>query len=343
MLNTSIIIPHHNNYEILNHCLNSLYKSNLYDSEIIIVDNNTTDGSIDKIQENYPNIIVCSPGENKGYAGGCNYGAKYANGKFLIFLNNDTVVDVNWLTHLLKTISNDSNISSAQPKIINQINNKQFDYAGGSGGFMDKYCYPFARGRIFNTIEDDTGQYNNDIKIFWASGTCFITNKDIFQNIGGFDETLFAHMEEIDYHWKCQLNGYSVVVSPKSTIYHLGGATLSYHTAYKTYLNHRNSLLLLLTNYNIMNTMKFLIPRLIMECISLIKDIISLKLWHALAQIKSLLWIILHPHTIYKRRQHIKKIRKKTDQDLLGDIIYNKSIVIEYFIKNKKQYSNLIS
>ena len=341
MSKISIIIPHHNNYQILNDCLKSLYQSNLYNSEIIIIDNDTTDDSIKKIKKKYPNLTIINSTNNLGYAGGCNYGAKYANGDLLVFLNNDTEVQDDWLKELVETINNDNTISSVQPKILNKRNQKKFDYAGGSGGFIDKYCYPFTRGRIFHSIEKDNDQYNDSIKIFWASGTGFITRKSIFEKIGGFDEDLFAHMEEIDYHWKCYLNGYQVYVNPKAVIYHLGGATLSYYSSYKTYLNHRNSLLLLLSNYNIINTLKFLFPRLIMETISCLKDIISLRLNHAYAQIKSLLWIIFHPHIILKRRENIKKIRKLSDEDILNNIIFSKSIVYQYFIKNKKTYKSL--
>ena len=341
MSDISIIIPHHNNYEILYDCLKSLYESDLHNAELIIVNNHTTDDSISKIKTKFSKVVIIDSNKNRGYAGGCNYGAKHATGNLLVFLNNDTVVEYNWLTELTETINNSPDISSVQPKIINKKNKKKFDYAGGSGGFIDKYCYPFVRGRIFHTIESDNGQYDDSIKIFWASGTGFITKKSIFEKMGGFDEDLFAHMEEIDYHWRCQLNGYHVYINPKSVIYHLGGGTLSYQSSYKTYLNHRNSLLLLLSNYNIFNTFRFLIPRLIMELISSIKDLISLKPAHAFAQIKSLLWIIFHPHIILNRRISIKKLRKISDKKLLSTLILNKSIVYHYFIKNKKKYINL--
>tara|TARA_Y100000996_G_scaffold378546_1_gene331280 strand:- start:495 stop:1520 length:1026 start_codon:yes stop_codon:yes gene_type:complete len=341
MTSISIIIPHYNNYQILNDCLESLYESELHDAEVIIVNNNSTDDSIKKIITKFSKPIIISTPTNLGYAGGCNYGAKHAKGELLVFLNNDTEVDKEWLSQLIKTMENQTHIASVQPKILNKNNQKTFDYAGASGGFIDKYCYPFARGRIFNTIENDDGQYDDIKRIFWASGTGFITRKSIFNELRGFDENLFAHMEEIDYHWKCQLNGYEVYANPKSVIYHLGGGTLSYQSAYKTYLNHRNSLLLLLSNYNLINTIKFSIIRIMMECISCMKDLVSLRFKHAFAQINSLLWIIVHPHIIIRRRKIIKKIRKKTDKELINDIIFNKSIVYQYFIKKNRKYQSL--
>jgi len=341
MSTISIIIPHYNGYDILNNCLKSLYKSKLYNAEIIIVNNNSTDNSIDKNQLEFPEVVILNLDYNRGYAGGCNYGSTHAKGEFLVFLNNDTEVSIHWLTELMKTINNDSNISSVQPKILNKKNETKFDYAGASGGFIDKYCYPFTRGRIFNTIETDTGQYNDSIKIFWASGTGFITRRSLFKDIGGFDEQLFAHMEEIDYHWKCQLQGYSIYINPTSIIYHLGGETLSYNSPYKTYLNHRNSLLLLLSNYNISNSIKFLFPRLFMELISTVKDLLSLRFLHSLAQLRAIGWIIIHPKIISNRRSAIKKIRKISDDELLNNIILKESIVYKYFINNQKEYSDL--
>ena len=163
----------------------------------------------------------------------------------------------------------------------------------------------------------------------------------MFIAAGMFDLSFFAHMEEIDYHWKCQLNGYEIYVNPNSIIYHLGGKTLSYQSAYKTYLNHRNSLLLLFSNYNLINTLKFLIPRITMEFISCIKDIISLRFNHACAQILSLLWLMVHPHIIIKRRKLIRTIREIPDQELLDSIIFDNSIVYQYFIKRKKEYKTL--
>ena len=140
-----------------------------------------------------------------------------------------------------KKIQSDNKIASVQPKILNYFESDKFDYAGACGGHIDVFGYPFSRGRIFDTIENDNGQYENSEQIFWASGTAFITRKSLFEKVGGFDETLFAHMEEIDYHWKCHLMGYDVWVEPQSSIQHQGGATLSYGSPEKTYLNHRNS------------------------------------------------------------------------------------------------------
>ena len=169
---------------------------------------------------------------------------------------------------MLQVLKSNPEVSAAQPKIKNYYDRKKFDYAGGCGGEMDILGFPYTRGRIFNTIETDTGQYDSTQEIFWASGTAFMTRKSIFFKACRFDDTLFAHMEEIDYHWKCHLMGYKVMSAPESVIYHMGGKTLDYQSPYKTYLNHRNSFLLLLTNYSIPMAAYLFFPRLVLEIFS---------------------------------------------------------------------------
>ena len=217
----SIIIPHLIGFKILDACLTSIIQNTKnIEYEIIIVDNHSSDNSIKKIKNKFPNAQIIYSKTNRGYAGGCNLGAKHANGNYLFFLNNDTIITENSIELLLNEIHNNANISSVQPKIKSYHNKELFDYAGACGGYIDYLVYPFSRGRIFNTIEKDMGQYEKKKKIFWASGTAFLTRQEIFKSIGGFDESLFAHMEEIDYHWKCLLYKYDIYIIPKSIIYH---------------------------------------------------------------------------------------------------------------------------
>jgi len=214
---------------------------------------------------------------------------------------------------------------------------KKFDYAGGSGGFLDKYGFPLARGRIFDTIEIDNGQYNNSCEIFWASGTAFITKKTIFHKMNGFDETLFAHFEEIDYHWKCKLAGYKIWVQPKSIVYHIGGATLSYESPQKAYLNHRNNLVLILTNTSKSELFKYLFPRIFFEKISILKYLITGNFSYAFAQIRAIFWIFLNFKFIINKRKFIKKLNPKYN----SKYFYNKSIVLDYFLFCKRKFSDL--
>jgi len=334
----SIIIPHHGGFDILNECLNSLKKSTFSNYEIIVVDNNSKDDSIIRIKNEFPDIHILPLRENLGYAGGCNKGAEKSNGELLLFLNNDTIHNPNWIEPLVNLMKEDNKIGSIQPKILN-INEKQlFDYAGGSGGFIDIFCFPYTRGRIFNYIEKDESQYNNQQEIFWASGCAFITRKDLFLKIL-FDTRLFAYMEEIDYHWKSILLGYKNLVEPKSIIYHSGG-TLESRTFIKSYFNHRNSMILFLTNHNTFVMLFLLIPKLFLEIISLIRYFLMGNLKAFVAQVVSYLWIILHPFYIIKRIYNINKIKVCTLLSILNKM-YKPSIVAKYFILGKKKYSDL--
>ncbi|MBT5955145.1 MAG: glycosyltransferase family 2 protein [Candidatus Marinimicrobia bacterium] len=336
----SIIIPHFNGTKILTKCLESLSKCTYKDVEILVVDNGSTDDSINAVKKKFSTVEIITSDTNRGYAGGCNFGAESANGEYLLFLNNDTIHQKDWLEPLIQKLDDDVSISSVQPKILNYHEQKNFDYAGASGGYMDIFTYPFSRGRVFDTIEEDSGQYDDSVEIFWASGTAFITRKLVFEIVGGFDETLFAHMEEIDYHWRCHLMGYSVWVEPKSVIHHMGGATLAYGSPEKTYLNHRNSILLMLTNYSFFVSIYLFVPRLVMEVLSLLKYAFSSKLNHAWAQLRALWWILVHPHIIGPRRWKTWKLRKVKDSEILKKL-HPQSIVWQYFAQQLKTYDQL--
>ncbi len=336
----SIIIPHHNNYDILLDCINSIYCSTYKNFEIIIVNNASNDSSISKIVKKFPLINIVDSEKNLGYAGGCNLGVKTAIGENLFFLNNDTKIDKDSIQLLLDRLDSNNEISSVQPKIKNLDIPENFDYAGGCGGFIDYLVFPFCKGRIFNHIEKDNGQYDTASKIFWASGAGFLTKKKIFLQMSGFDNSLFAHMEEIDYHWKCYLAGYQVWVEPKSKLFHLGGATLDMQSAKKLFYNHRNSLVLLLSNYSLSRSFFYFLLRIPLEVISSIKELISLRPLHFINHYIALLWILFNLHKIANRRRIISKIRILSDSNILK-IIFKKSIVLQYFILNKKKFSDL--
>ena len=336
----SIIIPHYNGEKILFECIDSLLQSTYKEVEIIVVNNASEDNSIRNINKYFPNVIILNCDKNYGYAEGCNKGAKIARGEYLIFLNNDTIQQADWIEPLVNKLNSNINISSIQPKIKNYNHRDRFDYAGGCGGEIDILGYPFTRGRIFNTIENDKGQYDTTTNIFWASGTAFITRKSIFNSVNGFDKILFAHMEEIDYHLKCHLMGYQVISEPNSIIYHKGGQTLGYHSPFKTYLNHRNSFLLLLSNFSFPLIVILFLPRFLLEILSGFYELLSGRINNFISIIKSMAWLILHPHIIIKRILFIRKIRKVKDTEILK-LFYKGSIVLSYFILGKKTYNSL--
>ena len=338
----SIVIPHWNNVDVLSECLESILNTDFENFETIVVDNASTDNSVASVRSNYPNVKLIENDKNYGYAGGCNIGAEAASGDFLIFLNNDTVQEKDWISNLIKTINSDDKIAAVQPKILNYYDRNIFDYAGGSGGHMDIYCFPFARGRIFSFQENDEGQYNNKEKCFWSSGTCFMVRRELFQKAGGFDESFFAHMEEIDMCWRLYAMGFEVWVEPDSVVYHKNALTLPMYSHKKYYLNHRNSLLMLLGNYSIKNIFLIGIPRLLLEKIACLYSILMLDWRHFTAILRSLFWIIFHPNVIMKKRKSFSKIRTITDKKIMENMMQS-SIVIKYYLLKKQAYLDILS
>ena len=332
----SVVIPHYGGKDVISECLISLKNCTYINLEIIVVDNDSPDDSAQYIKTNFPEINLIQSEYNRGFSGGCNFGVQHAQGEYLLILNNDTIHEPDWIDHLVDRIESNSSISSVQPKIKNDKERDHFDYAGACGGFMDKYCFPFTRGRIFYTIEKDTGQYDGACKIFWASGTAFLTRKNIYNQLSGFDDALFAHMEEIDYHWKCQLMGHEVWVEPLSIVYHKGAVTLPVSSPKKTFLNYRNSLILLLTNYPASISFRLFFPRFFLECVSLVKEILTFKWGHAFSIIKSWVWIMGHLGVLKKRRASLKG-----NNIVIPKLIYQQSIVKKYFIDRKKVHSSL--
>jgi GT2 family glycosyltransferase len=336
----SIIIPHWNGIDIINECLESIHKSTYPNFEIIVVDNNSTDDSVSFIKKKFPKVELFENIKNEGYAGGCNRGAKIAKGKYLVFLNNDTIQISNWVEPLVELLEKTKNIAAAQPKILNYYDKKKFDYAGGAGGKMDFLGFPFARGRIFNVQEFDLKQYESNEKIFWSSGTAFMVRKEAFEEVGGFDEIFFAHMEEIDLCWRFHLAGYLVWSVSQSVIYHKNAVTLPMYTEKKYYLNHRNSLIMLLTNYTIPISIYVLPIRWTLDVIAILYAILHGDWKHIKGIAKAHAWIVFNPIKIYKKRKRVKPIRKVRDRDILKEM-YKGSIVYAHYILRKNRYSDL--
>ena len=338
----SIIIPHWNGLDIISECISSIKKSKFSSYEIIVSDNMSTDGSQDWIKKNYPDVRLIENDKNYGYSGGCNIGAEVARGKYLLFLNNDTVHDENWISSLVEKIKSDSNIGAVQPKILNYFNRSLFDYAGGSGGHMDIFCYPFARGRVFLDQEEDNGQYNNPEKCFWASGTALLIKKELFFRSGKFDELFFAHMEEIDLCWRIQIMGYSVWCEPNSVVYHKNAVSLPMYSHKKYYLNHRNSLLMLFSNYSISLAFYIGTIRWMLEVVALIYSLFKLDYNHVTGIIRALFWILFHPHEVIKRRKKFKDIRKINDYKFIQNM-EKSSTIIRYYLLGQRTYSDIKS
>lgn len=241
---TAVVILNWNGKEQLKTFLPSVV-AHTPNAEIILADNASTDDSIEWLKKNYPLVRIISLAENFGYAGGYNEALKFVDSEFLVLLNSDVEVTPGWLEPMVEALQASNDIAACQPKILSYKEKELFEYAGAAGGFIDSYGIPFCKGRILNSIEKDTLQYNTVDSIFWATGACFCVRNSIFKQTGGFDADFFAHMEEIDLCWTIHRLGYKIVYIPNSTVYHLGAATLKKNNPRKTYLNFRNSLWML--------------------------------------------------------------------------------------------------
>jgi len=335
----SVIIPHYNGEEILRDCLESLRKTTI-PLEIILVDNASTDNSPSVVAVEFPHVKILSLPENLGFAGGCNAGIKEATSPFVLILNNDTIHEEQWIEKLLNKIRSDPDVAIVQPKLLSYQNRRNFDYSGAMGGEIDVFGFPFARGRIFEYIEEDTNQYDklND-RIFWASGTAFLARKDVLLQAGLFDEIFFAHMEEIDLQWRIHLMGYSVVVEADSVIYHRSGFTLGAESPFKKYLNHRNALFMFLSNYRAFTTLYLFLPRIALDYLAIFFSLLRFDTGRMYAIVKAHIWNLLHIGAIIKKRCKVNRLRVRKDREIFK-LMYHGSIALSSFLLGKKKYSD---
>ena len=326
----AIVILNWNGKELLEKFLPSVIKHS-NQAAIYLVDNASTDDSVALIKENYPEVNIIQNTANYGYAEGYNKALCQVNGEILCLLNSDVEVTENWLIPILKEFETNTYTAIVQPKILDYKQKDCFEYAGAAGGFIDKYGYPYCRGRIFNTIEKDNGQYNNTSEIFWASGACFFIRKQVFDDLAGFDASYFAHMEEIDLCWRAYNKGYITKYIHDSVVYHVGGATLKNTNPKKTYLNFRNSLFTLTKNAK-GNLLFLILIRLLLDGIAGIKFVFEFKPEHLLAILKAHVSFYSNLNSLIKQR---KRLPKKENY-------YQKtSVVWSYFVLNNKVYNRL--
>lgn len=330
----SIIIVTWNGLHHLRQYLPSVVKSEYPDFEIIIADNASTDETKTWVAKEFPRCKVVTFDKNYGYAGGNNRAVKYANGNILLFLNNDVKPDKHWLTHLEKGFK-DPSIAVVQPKIRSIENPEMFEYAGASGGYIDKLGYPFCRGRIFDTVERDFGQYDQQVDLFWGSGAAYAIRKDIFTKAGGFDEDFEFHMEEIDLCWRVQKLGYRITSQPSSVVYHLGGGSLPSTSARKVFFNYRNSLVMLVKNLDEFPWVKIFI-RLCLDGVAGIRFLLTGKPGNCFAIIRAHFAFYGQIVSALKKRKHIADISSNNTP-----IIYQNYILLDYFIKKKKTFLEL--
>jgi len=322
--------------------LQSVVETEYSNLEIYIIDNHSTDGTCDYVKDKFPTVKLIELNDNEGYAGGYNTGLSQIEADYFVLLNQDVEVPVNWIKPIIEVMEKDTALAICQPKILAQKNKNLFEYAGASGGFIDTLGYPFCRGRIFDVIEEDNGQYRDSTECFWASGAAFFIRADLFKQIGGFDATFFAHFEEIDLCWRVKNAGYKVAVVPGSYVYHVGGSVIEYQSARKTFLNFRNGLVTLHKNLSITQLFWKLPFRFFLDVVAAYRALFKgdVSTYKAIAK----------AHFSYvgnfKKWQQKRKLAQQqislikiAKPNLSG--IYNRSIVWDFFIKKKRHFSDL--
>ncbi len=302
-------------------------------AQICVADNGSTDDSVAFVQQQFPEVTLVQNAQNWGFAQGYNEALKSIEADVYCLLNSDVEVTPNWLDPIIQTFEEHKDIAIVQPKIRDLLKRDHFEYAGAAGGFLDQLGYPFCRGRIFQSLEKDAGQYNQATEIFWATGACMFIRREVFEELGGFDEDYFAHQEEVDLCWRAHNKGYKVFYVPDSHVFHLGGSTLSNMNPKKTYLNFRNSLFSITKNLPRKVAFIIILCRLVLDGIAAIRFIVQLKLKHCLA--------ILRAHLSFYR-QFRKMYRKREKTDFVSKYYETKSIVWSYYVNNVRRFDDLV-
>jgi GT2 family glycosyltransferase len=330
----SIVILNYNGRNFLEKFLSSVI-ANSGEHEIIVADNFSTDDSAVFLKEHYPQIRYIQNDKNGGFAQGYNKALQQVESEFYLLLNSDIEVTPNWIDPLLEAMT-DKTVAGCQPKVLAYNDKQGFEHAGASGGFLDKDYFPFCRGRILEKTEKDQGQYNDTIEVFWATGAALLIRAELYHKVGGLDEDFFAHMEEIDLCWRLKKQNYKFLSVPKSIVYHVGGGTLPYSSPFKTYLNFRNSLYMLIKNHE-----GWLFPKLFFR---LLLDGIAAQRFLLRGegkQFKSIFNAHVHAYKVFgkmlKKRKNIRA--NSTVFNKYG--IYNGSILWQRYIKKIDKFSNL--
>ncbi|WP_374172781.1 glycosyltransferase [Flavobacterium tructae] len=328
----AVVILNWNGVKLLEQFLPSVIRFS-EGAQIYVADNASTDHSIDFVKNNFPSIKIVQNNGNHGFAKGYNDALQHIDAEIYALVNSDIEVTENWLTPILETFENEKLTAIIQPKILDYKNKEYFEYAGAAGGFIDKYGFPFCRGRIFDTIEKDNGQYDDNCELFWASGACFFIRSEVYHELGGFDETFFAHQEEIDLCWRAANEGHVIKYVSGSTVYHVGGATLQQGNPRKTFLNFRNSLLMLVKNLPKKRLFFVIFFRMVLDGIAGIRFLTQGKFGHTYA--------ILKAHFSFYCIS-LKYLKKRKDFQI-QEYYMVKSIVYLYYLKKLQVFKEIFN
>lgn len=331
-MKVAIVILNWNGKKLLEQFLPSIVQFSSDLADIYVADNASSDNSVAFVKEHFPSVNIVENTSNGGYAKGYNDALQSIKADIYCLINSDVEVTHGWLKPVLDVFKIEENTAIIQPKLLDYKDKTKFEYAGAGGGFIDLYGYPYCRGRVFNHLETDNGQFDDIAEIFWASGACFFIRSEIYNELGGFDEDYFAHQEEIDLCWRTQNEGYDVKYVGASTVYHVGGATLQESNPRKTFLNFRNSLLNVIKNVPKRWFLFVVFSRLILDGVAGVKFILELRPIHTWAILKAHLSLYKNFYRFLKKR---RKLQKKHEYNL------HTSVVWQYFILRRKTFGRL--
>jgi len=337
-MTTAIVILNWNGEKYLQKFLPILIENTtLSGTEIIVADNASTDNSVLVLKEKFPTIRTIILDKNYGFAGGYNKALAQIEADYYVLLNSDVEVTPNWLEPMINYMNEHEDVAACQPKILSYHQRTHFEHAGAAGGYIDRFGFPFCRGRVLEFAEEDKGQYDSIVDVFWATGACLVTRSKIYWKTGGLDDDFFAHMEEIDFCWRLKSRGYRIVCNPESTVFHIGGGTLNVESPHKTYLNFRNNLLMIYKNIPNKLLKKTMFWRVVFDYAAAFQLFITGKPRNAMS--------------VFKARSDFKKMQQKFEEKRKENILFStndnqlnilqKSIVLEYYLKGNKTFNSL--
>jgi GT2 family glycosyltransferase len=331
MTKVAIVILNFNGEKLLRQFLPSVLQHSPQ-AEVIVADNGSTDDSIIVLKKEFPSVRLITLEKNFGFCGGYNRALQQVDADVYVILNSDIEVTPGWLVAPVALLERDKTIAAVQPKIISYREKNKFEYAGAAGGFIDTLGYPFCRGRVFDHVEEDRGQYNDEREIFWATGACLIIRSSVFRQFKGFDEDFFAHMEEIDLCWKIIRSNQKVFYCGSSTVFHLGAGTLAYDNPRKTYLNFRNGLALIYKHFTSVELIFKLPTRILLDWLAAFMFLLKGKSKNATA--------VFHAHRDFFRAWRVNRVKRRINIEQYPSYprrsIHPGLIIFDYYLRKKK-------
>ncbi len=331
MKKIAVVILNWNGKVFLEKFLPHVIKYSKYDAEIIVADNDSSDDSVEYLKKNHPELRIIHNTYNVGFASGYNMALKQIDVDYYVLLNSDVEVTENWINPVIQFMEKDERIAVCQPKLRSYYEKDKFEYAGAAGGYIDKYGYPFCRGRLFQSLEVDKGQYDDACEVFWASGACLFIRAALFHKANGFDDDFFAHMEEIDLCWRLKNMGYKIMYCPESTVYHVGGGTLPKTSSRKTYFNFRNNFFLLYKNLPYNRLWKMFLSRLFLDGLAGVKFLMQ-------GGYKDMFAVVRAHLSFYKNFGKLRKKRKQLRQKDVS-MVYWSNVAFDHYLWRVKNFS----